>query len=263
VRRRRFAAACYDWASRSPMVVRAAVRIRNISNALIGHSIIFGRDPTHNGELLLIERALPQARVVVDVGANVGDWAALALGTMPRDARLVCFEPSDGAADRLAERFREESRVEIVRAAVADAPGRRSFFEEPDAGETSSFARENTSRRAEQRVVDVTTLDAEAERMGIDRVDMLKVDCEGFDLAVLRGAERLLGERRVRLIQFEYNEPWRYAGATLSAAVALLNRHGYGIRAVTPVGPREFDYAKFGETFTYANFAAVAPGEAL
>lgn len=182
---------------------------------------------------------------------------------MPRDARLVCFEPSDSAAHRLAERFRQEPRVEIVRVAVADAPGRRSFFQEPDAGETSSLARENTTGRAQRRVVDVTTIDAEAERMGIDRVDMLKVDCEGFDLAVLRGAERLLGAGRVRLIQFEYNEPWRHAGATLSAALALLIRHGYGIRAVTPNGPREFDYAGFGETFTYANFVALAPGERL
>ena len=211
--------------------------------------------------MLLIEQALPQARVVVDVGANVGDWAALASRAMPRDARMVCFEPSDNAADRLAERFRHEPRVEIVRTAVADAPGRRSFFQEPDAGETSSLARENTSGSAEQRVVDVTTIDAEAERLGIDRVDMLKVDCEGFDLAVLRGAERLLGAGRIGLIQFEYNEPWRSAGATLSAGLALLAHHGYKIRAVTPDGPREFDYAKFGETFTYANFAAVAPGE--
>jgi FkbM family methyltransferase len=257
--RKRLVTAAYRSASRYPFVVTGALRVRNIANGLAAYSMVFGQDPARNGEERLIRRALPNARVVFDVGANVGDWAALALSVLPPEGRLVCFEPSLIAAERLAARFGREPRVELVQLALSDTAGERLFYEEPDAGEASSLLRENTRGQVTARPVTVSTVDVEYERAGVDHIDMLKIDAEGFDLHVLRGAERCLREATIDVIQFEYNRPWIVAGATLGAAVHLLEQLEYTVFVVTPDGLRPLEYDRFGETFGYANLAAVAP----
>jgi FkbM family methyltransferase len=260
--RKHLARTVYGAASRYPSVVTAALRIRNVTNALAGQAMVFGHAPSNNGEERLIRQMLPGAKTVFDVGANVGDWAALALPLLADDARLVCFEPSYTAADRLAARLGSDARVEIVQCALSDRSGERIFYEEPDAGEASSLLRANTRGGAAPRPVHVSTVDAEAERLAITHIDMLKVDAEGFDLYVLRGAERHLSTSSIGVVQFEYNHPWALAGATLGGAIGLLTQYGYSLMVVTPYGLSSFDYGRFGETFTYANFAAIAPNQA-
>jgi hypothetical protein len=56
--------------------------------------------------------------------------------------------------------------------------------------------------------VAVLTLDEETERLGIDRIDMIKIDVEGYEPKVLAGARRLLREGRIRAILCEFNEEW-------------------------------------------------------
>jgi FkbM family methyltransferase len=57
-----------------------------------------------------------------------------------------------------------------------------------------------------QHVVNVTTLDQFAAHHGVDLIHLLKIDTEGHELEVLKGASNLLRERRIRAIQFEFNE---------------------------------------------------------
>lgn len=249
----------YEAGSRRRPVVTAALRVRNITNALAGHSMVFGQDPKHNGEARLISEVLPNAKAVFDVGANVGDWASLALPHLASDARLICFEPSSVAAVPLAARLGGDTRVEIVRCALSDKPGDRTFYEEPEAGETSSLLREHSRKDAIPTQVSVSTVDDEAARLSITRIDMLKIDAEGFDLHVLRGAERCLSAHAIGVVQLEYNGPWSLAGATIGGVISLLEQYRYSLMVITPDGLRPFDYQRFGETFTYANFAALAP----
>jgi hypothetical protein len=78
--------------------------------------------------------------------------------------------------------------------------------------------------------VPVTTVDRYCEENGIARVDLLKVDAEGFDLAVVQGAGRMLGEAAIRLVLTEFNDllpgPGASGGALLPIA-ELLAGHGY------------------------------------
>ncbi len=54
--------------------------------------------------------------------------------------------------------------------------------------------------------VEIKALDDVAEELGIERIDFLKIDAEGHDLYVLKGARRLLAEQRIGAIYFEFNE---------------------------------------------------------
>jgi methyltransferase FkbM-like protein len=61
--------------------------------------------------------------------------------------------------------------------------------------------------RTEQSVI-TTTLDRYAGQSGVARFALVKIDAEGHDLAVLRGARGLLAEHRITVAQFEYHRRW-------------------------------------------------------
>ena len=92
---------------------------------------------------------------------------------------------------------------------------------------------------------------------GIETIDFLKIDTEGHDLHVLRGAAGLLERKAIGVIQFEYVDAWAPAGATLGAALDLLAGFGYRAFLLKREGLYHFDYKTFGEFFTYANFVAM------
>jgi FkbM family methyltransferase len=249
----------YRRLARSRRLVDAALWVRNIATVLAGHRLTDGFDPERNGELWFLRQAVPDARVVLDVGANLGNWAAPALAAGPRIERLVAYEPSHATALELTDRFAGDDRVEVVEAAVSDAPGEATLWEEPGHGETTSLAAGPASVAAAPRTVRVVTLDDELRRLAVDFVDLLKVDAEGYDLHVLRGAGELLGRQAIGVIQFEYNAPWLYAGSTLHAALALLRGHGYEPYLLKRSGLHRYDEARYGELFWYANFVALSP----
>lgn len=251
--------AAYRRLARHRPVARAAIRTRNVLTALLSHRFADGIEADRNGEAMLAEAALRGARTIFDIGANVGEWSATALSAAPHAQLLVAYEPSRSGADALRRRFEGRDAVQVVEAAVSDAAGQMTFYEEPDTGEASSLLAGHSRPDAVRRQVAVVTVDDELARLGLDQLDFLKVDAEGFDLHVLRGARGALARRAIGVVQFEYNEPWLQAGSTLHAALALLSGHGYETHLLKSSGLHPYDIATYGELFAYANFVATAP----
>ena len=165
--------------------------------------------------MLVWRRALREGGLFVDVGANVGSytiWAA-ELG-----AEVIALEPAADTFGLLAENIALNGyQVRAVQAAAGDHCGTARFTTGLDAG--NSLAADG---RVETKLVTVDSL------IGDSRVAGLKVDVEGFELDVLRGATRALAERRIALIQLEWNETSRSALGTDRRPVAeLLASYGY------------------------------------
>lgn len=157
-----------------------------------------------NGELRLLRRVLPGSRVVFDVGANVGDWANEALLINP-ELDLHCFEPSEATYEQL--RARIGSRAKLNRLAVGETAGVSEMHVfGSGSGMNSMFDRSSVPGLvpAARETIQLVTLDGYTAENGIDVVDFLKVDVEGSELSVLRGARELLEQGRVRRVQFEY-----------------------------------------------------------
>ncbi len=244
-------------ASRSRYAVRLAFYLRNQCNRVLRSYVGGDPDPETNGEAWLVRNVAPQISNFVDVGANVGNWASMVWALQPA-ARGLLLEPAESALKQLSVRFGEDSRATIVAAAVGAQEGVAEFFEDVGAGETSSLFVSHAPSGAIRRQVGVITLDAVCREHRLECVDLLKIDAEGYDFQVLRGAEGLLTQQRVAVLQFEYNQPWVNAGATLAAAHELLHRCGYQVYALQGSGLRPFEYARFGEFFDYANFVALS-----
>ena len=240
--------------SRSDRAARISGLIRNQATALIGYNLAPSKHPEDNGELWLVHQLGRRVECFIDVGANQGDWSALILAGS--DARGIAVEPGGVAVERIRER--SLPRLKIVHAGVSDTPGEATFYEEPDAGELSSFTSSHSSL-ADARRVPTVTIDGLLADSGWDHVDLVKIDTEGWDFHCLRGANDALAAHRIAVIQFEYSPTWADAGSTLKAAFAYLRSHGYRVAALRPSGLAEYDYRRYGELFRYSNFVAYSP----
>ncbi len=244
--------------SRSRFGVAVALRIRNQSEMVLQWYLGEGDKREVNGEQRLIELIAPASRNFIDVGANVGEWSELFLRAGGEEKRGILIEPSRSARAILEKTLAGED-VRIIHAAASDSEGEAVFHEEEQAGGTSSLLGSFSFAGAESVRVRVTTVDQEAASAGWDFVDVLKIDTEGYDFHVIRGAQRLFSERAIGILQFEYNAPWAQVGSTLASALAFLEGYGYRIFLLRSTGLHPFNYARWGEFYRCTNFVAVSP----
>lgn len=107
-------------------------------------------------------------------------------------------------------------------------------------------------------MVPVTTLAAYADQCLLDDIALVKIDTEGHDLAVLRGAVPLLSAGRIAAIQFEYNHRWVFARAFLRDAFELLQPAGYRLGKLTPLGVEFYPgWDPELESFVEGNYVAL------
>ncbi len=245
--------------ARSRRVARGAALLRNRCDRVIGYHFAATSDPNANGERWLVERVATAVHRFVDVGANVGDWTAMLLSSNPH-ARGLAVEPGLEALRRL--RARVPASVEVVAAAAGADESGMTFYEQPGAG-TRSSSIEGWAGTSRRRDVESVTVDGLLARIGWPTIDFLKVDTEGYDANVLAGARQALRARRIELVQFEYNRPWRHTGHTLAGVTGALEAAGYDVFVLRSAGLERYDYAVFGEFFNYANFVALSPSSAV
>jgi FkbM family methyltransferase len=253
--------------ARSSLGVRIAVAIRNQCRCVIRYHLAESPNAKETGERWLLQKSasLPTpdgaaVKHVVDVGANVGEWLELVAATHgDHPFAALAFEPSQSALTLLQARFGADPGVHILNVALGDEPGVQSFFEEVAAGKGSSFVPGFLRAAGSSRAVQVTTLDEAVSARGWEHVDMLKIDAEGYDLRVLRGAKHLLALRRIGVVQFEYNRSWQLAGDTLHAAYTFLEASGYRVYVLKRDGLFELNYRLYEEYFEYTNFVALSP----
>ncbi len=246
--------------ARSALGVRLAVAVRNQCRCIIKYHLGESPDAHETGERWLLDAVASFGERYVDVGANVGDWLKLLLAASDsRPLAVLAFEPSQSAFELLRQRFGTEARIRLFDSGLGAEDGSQMFFEEGHAGKSSSFVPNFLRTEGTRHSVVVKTLDEVLADVGWDGVDLLKVDAEGYDLQVLRGAARSLSTRSINVVQFEYNRAWQLAGDTLRAAYKLLEPKGYRIFVLKRDGLYALDYERYEEYFEYTNFVAIAP----
>lgn len=169
----------------------------------------------------------------IDVGAAVGVYTIFAL---ERGARVTAFEPNSDAA-RL---FRQNMALngyepEFHEAAVSNRSGTMNMTFDLDVANHLLFTSDD--RSSDVRQVDVTTLD---EVIGDKTVAGVKLDTEGTERLVLEGARQALSDKRIRLLQLEWNfVSVKVLGEDRTPVAEILHDYGYELFRPTQNGKLE------------------------
>jgi FkbM family methyltransferase len=208
----------------------------------------------------------PQGRKmhILDVGANVGQWSESMLAAARHAGRvddldLHAFEPSSYTFALLSKTL-EDQPARLQQVALSERSGTSLLHVAGPGAGTNSLNIAAACQAATTENVVTTTLDEYADRAGLKDIGLVKIDTEGHDLAVLRGAEGLLGEQRICVAQFEYNWRWVAARSFLYDAFSLLEATGYRLGKLTPRGVEFYPgWDPDLETFVEGNYVTAIP----
>ena len=167
-------------------------------------------------EYAAFKRVVSPRMVALDVGANVGAYSMLLGQWVGPAGRVYAFEPAPHAFSGLVRHIHLNDLDDVVRPlaeAVGDRETRAEFLVMETAGESRLAARDD--RPDGRLTVPVVTIDGFCAREGIDP-DFIKIDVEGWELAVLRGARETIRRRGRDLALFVEMHPsaWPHIGAS-------------------------------------------------
>jgi FkbM family methyltransferase len=176
---------------------------------------------------------LAPGAVAIDIGASLGEWAVPLARAVGPHGRLFAFEPQPVAARALTATFRINNLIqaEAVEAAVSDRGGVQEMaIPEIASREVDSGRARIGAAHAGETVSSVrsVTIDAFVGEAGLGRLDLVKIDVEGHERAVLAGACNTLARFRPAIVM----ETGHESDADRVAIEALLRGAGYALTGV-------------------------------
>jgi FkbM family methyltransferase len=217
-------------------------------------------DMDTNGEMWIGRQLATTSRIVFDVGANQGQWARRMLDYSP-DLQLHAFEPSRTTFSLLKGNVPRAICNNFGLSNQAHSATLYSFG--PGHGWNSLHRRTDTEhgdpnlKQNQTEQVRLETIDNYCAEKEIGAIDFLKIDIEGHDLEAIRGAERMIREHRIAVIQFEYGNCNLDSGFQLKDFFGFFPTHGYRLAKLLPDALRPVDvYTRSLETFRYQNWVA-------
>jgi FkbM family methyltransferase len=169
--------------------------------------------------------------VVFDVGANDGR-TVLRLQEVLGGPRFHAFEPVEATYQTLVRRTSHLPNVTSHHLALGAHPGRQAIYLN-QMHALNSFARGWTDEPIGDEEVEIDTVDRVMAALSVDFIHLLKVDTEGFELEVLKGAERALETGRIALVQLEVGlDQIPKPMLALEVARVHLAAHGYYLHGI-------------------------------
>ena len=166
------------------------------------------------------------ATCIVDIGGNIGCYA-IRQGLRARHGRILTFEPTPSVFRRLKYNIENNNLVNVIpiHAAISDKNGTVFFEETPLSINCRVVSKQNNSTIT----VPCETLDHAMERLGVESIDILKVDTEGHEKAVFMGATKTLP--RVERVVVEIHNDFRSEKKVIDAML-----EPFGFRAILRYG---------------------------
>lgn len=223
-----------------------------------------GNDTCVAAEVKAASRFLKGDQLVIfDVGANRGDWTQAALVRFGGRVKAIYqFEPSSASVASLRERFKMPE-ITVVRSAVSDKNGTANlYFNTPGSVLASLYRRRlDHFHIAIDNVEEVptVTIDSFVADHGVSRIDLLKMDIEGNEMAALQGATDSLRNGTIGALTFEfgggnidsrtYFQDFWYFLTPLGFSLYRISPHGSAIRLT--------QYSETCEYYRASNYLAV------
>lgn len=172
------------------------IRYRLDLNEMIDSNLnlLGGHEPR---TMATVRRLVGPGDIALDVGANAGYYALVLAQIVGNSGSVIAFEPTEWAFDKLVENIglNEFQNIRVEKVALSDSTGEREVSSTEPAFKASWPLTGEQQERAPE-VVTFVTLDDYVARAELAAVDFVKVDVDGYELRVIRGATATL--RRFR-----------------------------------------------------------------
>ncbi len=187
---------------------------------LIGRHLIMSGKFDRSVIQVLLDLAKP-GDTFLDVGANIGYYSAVFLKNV-KNSNAICFEPQPGIVDLLKANVGQfGSRSEVYQVGLADKDGELRFH--------INIANRGASRISSDGETVIPVRDAREVFAGLVRLDLMKIDVEGYEEPIFRAIEKELGRLKPRAILFEDQTG---AAAPMGALGSVLARAGYRVLGI-------------------------------
>jgi len=187
----------------------------------------------------LFRKILFQGAVVVDVGANIGIYSEFLSRCVGPTGLVHSFEPSPDNFRRLSAATRHLSNVRLTQAAVGERSGEfKLYISDKLNVDHRAYKADGDSRRAVP--TDMVALD-DYLKPG-QRVDLIKMDIQGYELHALRGAQRVLRENpNINLLLEFWPAGLAQAGVSWEELIGMLQGSNMNLTLVRRGGLVPFD----------------------
>lgn len=217
----------------------------------------------HKGDRMLMAKLLKSSgkQVVIDVGANVGNYAEEVLNYNP-EVELYAFEPHPKTFITLQEKAKKFG-FKTINKGCADTIGKLNFYDyaNNDGSEHATLLEgvftDLYNNETIVHEVDVTTLDAFIQEHKIEHIDLLKIDTEGFEYSVMSGCLESIKNNKIKAIHFEFNSMNMISKVFMKDFIKILPQ--YDFYRVLPNGLLKIEQNKvlLTEIFGFQNIVAV------
>lgn len=222
--------------------------MKNFLNA-VRHRKLFFSDKSEPADFSQVERAerifylerLRDGMTVFDVGANVGELALLFSRFVGDTGNVHCFEASGAVFEKLETvcRIAQRRNVKLNHLALADEKKtiRLNVYTDALSVFNSEAKRPLKDYGIDAEPVSVeeigaTTIDYYCEENKIEKIDLLKIDVEGAEFQVMKGAQKMLERKRIDCLTFEFGQTTFDMGNRPEEIERFLGAMNYKIRNI-------------------------------
>ena len=159
-------------------------------------------------EIAFFSQACQNGMTVIDIGANVGVYTALAMHCAGPGGKIVSIEPHTESRQFLAKTIdanaailASRTRPYVFDCAASDNDGVGHLFVNPDNKDDNRLYRSDATPTTQSSSVRFRTVDGILAELGIDTIDILKIDVQGSELSAISGAAKTIkNSKRITLL---------------------------------------------------------------
>lgn len=203
--------------------------------------------------------------VVFDVGANIGEYSLAFRRIFPL-SHIYAFEPNPITYKYLIKKGTAINNFNTFCLGLGSGKSQTKIYTYKNhlESEHASLIKDvmvelHNSNEIEEYKIDIIDLDTFCEKANIKQIHFLKIDTEGYEFEVLKGALKLINNRAINVIQFEFNEMNIFSKTFLRDFYSLLPNYTFfrlNSKKLIPLG----EYNAANEIFRFQNIVASIVG---
>ena len=183
--------------------------------------------------IFVMEKILKKGQTFIDIGANQGEYAIWAARKTGWSGKVIAFEPMDALFSQLEANFALNPKYEKVflpiKMGLSDKQGQLELYGKSGSNEGVNTIYPTASHDVFLQSIPLDTLDHQLQNLNLDSVDLIKIDVEGAELQVLKGAVQSIEKYRPNFIIEINPESCLAAGYKAADILSFLKEKQYMI----------------------------------